>query len=144
MLRQLLIYFPCLGLVERFKMTVIGAPVILPDGSRIPLSGGRLAEGFLFLSGQLGLCDGRIVEGGIEAQTHAAIDNIERLLAEAGLTLAHVVKSTAWLTDIADFKLFNATYAARFDKPYPARSTVVSQLLLPGALVEIEIVAARG
>jgi 2-iminobutanoate/2-iminopropanoate deaminase len=122
-------------------MTVIGTPVTLPNGSRVPLSSGRRAAGLLFLSGQLGICDGKIVDGGIEAQTNAAIDNIVRLLTEAGLTLGHVVKSTAWLTDSAKFQRFNATYAARFEEPYPARSTVVSELLLPGALVEIEVIA---
>jgi 2-iminobutanoate/2-iminopropanoate deaminase len=125
-------------------MTILGAPVVLANGSQIPLSGGRMAGGFAFLSGQLGLRDGKPVEGGIEAQTNAALDNIERLLGEAGLTLRDIVKTTVWLTDGADFPQFNAVYGARLGQPYPARSTVVSELLIPGAVVEIEVLAHAG
>lgn len=122
-------------------MKVLGQPIRLSNGQELPLSGGRVAGEFVFLSGQLGIREGGLVDGGIEAQTEAALDNIERLLGEAGLALKDIVKSTIWLSNAADFPLFNATYGNRMQPPYPARSTVVSQLLLTGAVVEIEVVA---
>jgi 2-iminobutanoate/2-iminopropanoate deaminase len=122
-------------------MEVLGSPVRLPSGNQLPLSSGRVAGDFVFLSGQIGARDGKIVQGGIAAQTAAALDNIEYLLREAGLTLRDIVKSTVWLTNLEDFAVFNASYGERVQEPYPARSTVVSQLLLPGAVVEIEVIA---
>lgn len=121
----------------------IGEDVYLKDGGRVPLSRAIRANGFLFLSGQLGLDrSGAIVSGGIEAQTRQAMDNIKSVLGEAGLTIDDVVKVTVWLTDKDHFQEFNKTYATYFDDSPPARSTVVSELLLPGAVVEIEAVAA--
>lgn len=90
------------------------------------------------LSGQLALRNGRIVGATIEEQTDVAIDNIAALLAPLGKGLADVAKVTVWLSQATDFAAFNAAYARRFARPFPARSTVVSQLLIPDALVEIE------
>ncbi len=114
------------------------------SGARLapPLSTSRQAGSLLFLSGQLPrLLDGAIERGPIEQQTDRVIDNIEAALAEHGLGLADVVKTTVWLTDVAHFNDFNGRYAARFSKPYPARSTVIAQLVAP-ADIEIEAVAA--
>jgi len=116
----------------------------MPDGTPLPFSAGIESNGLVFLSGQLALRGGALPPGGIGEQTHAVFDNIEHLLGLAGLDLGAVVKVTAWLENKADFAGFNAVYASRFSAPYPARSTVVSSLLLPGALVEIEVVARRG
>ncbi|HEY0111687.1 MAG TPA: RidA family protein [Allosphingosinicella sp.] len=111
----------------------------------LPLSSSRSAGDFLFLSGQIAVGPGGgIVGDGVVEQTHEVVDRIEALLTAAGLTLADVVKTTIWLTDSKDFAAFNQAYASRFAEPYPVRSTVVSELVLPGALVEIEAVASRG
>ena len=99
----------------------------------------------LFLSGQIALDPGSglLVAGDIEAQTRKVLENIKAVLAEAGLTLAQVVKTTVFLTDMADFPRVNAVYAEYFPEPFPARSCVGVAGLPKGALVEIEAVASR-
>lgn len=109
----------------------------------IPLSQIRRAGSLRFLAGQLGFASpGVFAEGGVTGQTRQAIANIKALLADEGMTLANVVKATVWITDVAHFADFNAVYAEEFGAPYPARSTVVSSLVIPGALVEIEVIAS--
>jgi len=122
-------------------MTRLGGPMVLADGTKLPLSAGIVSGEIVYLSGQLGLVEGRLVPGGIVEQTAAAIDNVERLLGESNLTLGDVCKTTVWLVHAADFPKFNIAYGARFSEPFPARSAVVSKLLIPGALVEIEVTA---
>jgi len=123
-------------------MKVHGGPLTGPDGHLLPLSAAVEVGGLVFVSGQLAIRDGRI-DGDVAAQTGQVFDNIRALLAEAGLCLENVIKTTAWLTDPADFAAFNAVYAARLTAPFPARSCVVSQLVLPNARLEIEVVASR-
>lgn len=115
----------------------------MTDLSKIPMSPVRRAGNFLFLAGQLGFsAPGVLAEGGIGAQTKQAIANIRKILEAEGASLEQVVKSTIWLTDKANFAEFNAAYAAEFGAPYPARSTVVSELVITGALVEIEVIVS--
>lgn len=109
----------------------------------LPLSPAFSAGEFVFVSGQLAMRDGLCTGGDIMAQTHAALDNIERILLDSGLTLDDIVKTTVWLTQAGDFAGFNAAYGSRFNSPHPARSTTVAQLLIDGARVEIEAVARR-
>jgi len=112
--------------------------------ARPPLSAARVAGDLVFTSGQLARGeDGAIVAGGIEAQSACALANLVRVLAENGCEPADVVKVTAWLTDPSHGAAFNAAYVRVFAEPYPARSTVVSALLAPDALVEIEAIARR-
>lgn len=121
--------------------SIIGGRFTRPDGTPLPLSKAIRAGDFVFLSGQLGLdAGGRLVDG-IEAQTQACIDNISALLASADCGLGDVVKATAWLTDTKHFAAYNKVYAAAFGDTPPCRSTVCSALMLPGALVEIEVIA---
>ncbi|WP_298916929.1 RidA family protein [uncultured Algimonas sp.] len=124
-------------------MHPLAPPLTLPNGVAVPLSPAIQTGGLVFVSGQLGFCaDGSgLVAGGIREQTGAALDNIERLLNEADLSLENIVKITGWLTRPEDFSEFNAVYAERFGAVPPARSMVVSQLLIPGALVELEAIA---
>jgi 2-iminobutanoate/2-iminopropanoate deaminase len=124
-------------------MRAHGAGPKIPSGDTLPLSSAVEAEGLFFFSGQLAMQDGRIPDG-IEAQTDLILDILDRKLADLGLSLDNVAKSTVWLADAADFARFNAVYRRRLSEPYPARSCVVSSLLIPKALVEIEIVAASG
>jgi 2-iminobutanoate/2-iminopropanoate deaminase len=119
-----------------------GAGLTTPSGDLIPLSWAVEADGLVFFSGQVAVNEGRIPDG-IEAQTDLIFDLLEAKLAELGLSLDHVAKATVWLTEPTHFGRFNAVYTARMGKPYPARSCVVSAMVLPGALVEIEIVASR-
>ncbi len=126
-------------------MTVerIGTPPVLPNGATVPLVPATRVGDLIFCSGALGVDAAfRLVDGGVAAQTKQAIANLKAVLADAGASLADVAKTTVWLTDLSDFAAFNAAYAEAFGKSLPARSTVASALALPGALVEIEAIAA--
>ena len=101
---------------------------------------------FVFTSGQVALdpATGQIVPGGIEAQTHRVLQNLQAVLAAAGLDLASVVKTTVFLKDMNDFSAMNKIYAEYFQSgavPAPARSTVEVARLPKDALVEIEVIA---
>ena len=96
-------------------------------------------------SGQIPLRpDGTLVEGNIEAQTRQVIENLVAVLAAAGTDLAHVVKTTVFLTDMNEFAAMNAVYAEYFEAPYPARSTVQVARLPRDVRVEIEVLAEVG
>lgn len=96
------------------------------------------AGGWLVASGQIGLADGAVVPGGAPAQLRQAITNLERLLVGAGASLGDVVKTTVFLTDMADYGPVNDAYAAAFGDHRPARSAVAVAGLPLGAVVEIE------
>jgi len=123
-------------------VTPIGQQPVLPNGATVPLVPATRVGELIFCSGALGIdANFQLVEGGIAAQTKAAIANLQAVLAQAGATLSDVAKTTVWLTDMADFAAFNAAYAEAFGSHAPARSTVTSALAIPGALVEIEAIA---
>jgi len=123
----------------------IGTAPVLPNGAKVPLVPGTRIGNLIFCSGALGVDENfKLVDGGVAEQTRQAIRNLEAVLAKAGATLADVAKTTVWLTDLANFAEFNAAYAEAFGDNLPARSTVTSQLAIPGALVEIEAVASVG
>ncbi len=99
---------------------------------------------FVFISGQIPVnpADGTIPEG-IAPQTAQSIANIKAILAEAGLSIDNVVKTTVFLADMNDFGAMNAVYAENFTSPFPARSAVAVRELPKQVLVEIEVIAAR-
>src|SRR5437773_360263 len=99
---------------------------------------------FLFCSGQIPLDpkSGQIVSGDIAAQTRRVMDNIAALLRTEGLTFENVVKTTIFLTNLADFQTVNEIYGSYFKEDPPARSTVQVSALPRGANVEIEVIAA--
>lgn len=102
----------------------------------------RRAGDYIFISGQLPFDENmKIVEAGIEEQTRVCMAHIERALQGVGSSLSHVAKAMVWLTDPADFPVFNRTYAEFFETDPPARATVGSTLMVPGALIEIEAIA---
>lgn len=100
---------------------------------------------FLYCSGQLGLDPATMKLAGadVKSQAEQAMKNIRALLASQGLTPENVLKTTVFLTDMANFKEFNEVYAATFDKNPPARSCVAVAALPAGGLVEVEIIARR-
>ena len=102
------------------------------------------AGAFVFISGQIPVdpATGNIPEG-ITAQTTQSLANVRAILAEAGLTVANVVKTTVFLADMADFGPMNEVYASVFSAPFPARSAVAVKTLPKNVLVEIEVIAAR-
>ncbi len=109
-----------------------------------PYSQAIAVDGFLYTSGQLGMDpgSGQLLEG-IEAQTERALANLEGVLAAAGMTMADVVKTTIFLSDLANFTTVNTIYATHFSAPAPARSTVQVAALPRNALIEIEAVARK-
>lgn len=110
-----------------------------------PYSVATEANGFVFISGQVGMdaAAGSLVEGGVEAETHQTMKNIGSILGDVGLGYADIVKTTIFLADMADFPVVNAAYGAYVDDAKPARSTVEVAALPLGVQVEIEVIAAR-
>jgi len=116
---------------------------IVKSASAAPISAAIEVGDLVFVSGQLAYRDGAVVGKTIAEQTDAVIDAIEGVLAQLGLTLDNIVKTSVWLTDAKLFGEFNAAYANRLKAPCPARATVVSGLVIPGALIEIDAIASR-
>lgn len=103
-----------------------------------------IATGCLvFVSGQLGIdpATGAIVDGGIQAQTRTALTNLKSVLESAGTSLEQVVKTTVFLTDMAQFAEMNAVYAEFFTADFPARSAIQVSALPKGGIVEVEAIA---
>jgi 2-iminobutanoate/2-iminopropanoate deaminase len=111
-----------------------------------PYSPGIGAGDYLFLSGQIPLdaATGKLVEGGIEAETEQVFRNIAALLDAADLAFDHIVKATVFMTDLGEFQAMNAVYQKHVTAPFPARSTIQVAGLPMGAKVEIEMIAWRG
>ena len=110
-----------------------------------PYSQAIEANGIVFVSGQLPIdpATGAFAEGGIKELTRQSLTNMKAILAEAGLTMANVVKTTVFLADMADFAEMNEVYASFFEGVCPARSAVAVKTLPKNALVEIECIAVR-
>lgn len=108
-----------------------------------PYSQGIRFGDFVFCAGQGGFdpASGRLVEGGIEAETRRVMQNLSAVLEQAGTSIQNVVKTTVFLTDLDEFKAMNAIYAEFFPSNPPARSTVQVARLPGGARVEIEAIA---
>ena len=98
---------------------------------------------WIIVSGQLGLKDGVLVEGGVKAQTAQVVENLKAQLATVGAGLADVAKTLCFLTDMDTFATFNEAYVAGFGESRPARSTIGVAALPGGAAVEIEAWAHR-
>ena len=109
-----------------------------------PYSQGIVAGGLVFVSGQLPIdaATGVMAEG-IEQQTKQSLTNIQHILAEAGLTMKDVVKTTVFLADMSLFVDMNKVYATFFETDCPARSAVAVKALPKDAMVEIECIATR-
>lgn len=108
-----------------------------------PYSQAVRAGNLLFLSGQIPLdpTTGKMIEGGIEAQTRQVMLNLQAVLQAAGVSTDAVVKTTIYLTDMGDFQAVNEIYSQYFNAPFPARATVQVTDLPRGAQVEIDAIA---
>lgn len=111
-----------------------------------PYSQAIEVNGFVYASGQLPIdpATGAFPEGGVKEQTRQSLLNVKAILEEAGLALSNVVKTTVHLADMGDFAAMNEVYSQFFAQPFPARSAIAVKALPKGALVEVEVVAARG
>ena len=109
-----------------------------------PYSQGVVVNGLLFASGQIALSPetGELVGSTIEEQAEQVMKNVGALLTAAGTDFDHVVKTTCFLEDIADFAKFNAVYAKSFGEKLTARSAVGIDKLPKGALIEVEVIAS--
>ena len=111
-----------------------------------PYSQAVQAGGSIYVSGQLPInpATGEFAGADIRAQARQSLENIKAILAAAGTDMAHVVKTTVLLQDMADFAAMNEVYAEYFSEPYPARAAFQVAKLPKDALVEIEAVAVTG
>ena len=121
---------------------------VVTDGA--PKSLGAYAQGVvvgntLYVSGQIGLepSTGRLVGGGIVPETEQVLENLLAVIYAAGFTRTDVVKTTVYVTGLANSRAVNEVYGRYFSEPYPARATVEVAALPSGAHVEIEAVAIR-
>jgi 2-iminobutanoate/2-iminopropanoate deaminase len=119
-------------------VTAPGAPV-----AGGPYSHAVVANGFAFTAGQVGTnpATGKLAEGGIQAQTAQALENVDAVLSAVGAGLEDVVKVTVFLANMDDFAAMNEVYARYFWRKPPARTTVQAARLPIGALLEIETIA---
>jgi len=120
--------------------------ITTPKGKVIgPYSMAIEAGDLVFVSGQIPLdaATGKLVEGDVSAQARQSLENLRAILEAAGLSFGHVVKTTIFLTSMADFAAVNEVYKTFVGEPYPARSTIAVAALPMGAKVEIEMVASR-
>ena len=107
-----------------------------------PYSQAIAANGFVFVSGQLGLKPGDTeISGSIEEQTEQTFANLKAILEEAGSGLDRLVKTTVYLTDLGDFHGMNEVYKQHVGEPPPARATIEVSKLPAGSLIEIEAIA---
>jgi len=110
-----------------------------------PYSQAIEVNGFIFASGQIPIdpATGEFVKGGIKEQTRQSLLNAKSILIAAGTDLNRVVKTTVFLSDMANFTAMNEVYSTFFERPFPARSAVAVKDLPKGALVEVEVLAAK-
>jgi 2-iminobutanoate/2-iminopropanoate deaminase len=120
--------------------TAIIAPGLAPPVG--PFSQAIAVGGFLYVSGQVGQdpATGKLVEGGIVAETERVLQGLAAVLAAAGRSFGDVVRAGVYLTDMGDFAEMNAVYARHLSQPFPARTTIAVAALPLGACVEIDLV----
>ncbi len=126
--------------MQRTSVSTPSAPAAIG-----PYSQAIATEGFVFASGQVALdpATGHLVSGDVRDQTRRALENLSAVLAAAGSAPGLVVKTTVFLTSMADFAAMNEVYATYFADTPPARSTVAVAELPRGARVEVEAIALR-
>ena len=110
-----------------------------------PYSQAIEANGLVITSGQLPIdpATGEFAPGGIKEQTRQSLTNAKAILEEAGISMANVMKTTVFLSDMNNFAAMNEVYAEFFSEPLPARSAIAVKTLPKNALVEVECIAAK-
>ena len=121
--------------------TVINPSAAAPAAG--PYSHAVRAGDLLFCAGQIPLVPetGQLITGDVRAQTERVLENVKVILAHEKLSFTNVIKTTVFLTNLADFGAMNEVYGTYFGAPYPARSTIQVAALPKGANVEIEVIA---
>ena len=120
--------------------TAVTSPELTPPVG--PFSQAIKVEGFIYFSGQVGQDPktGKLVTGGISAETERVFQNLSAVLKAAGKSLDHVARVGVYLTNMSDFGAMNGIYAKHFSQPFPARTTIGVAALPLGACVEIDLV----
>ena len=120
--------------------TAVTSPELAPPVG--PFSQAIKVGGFIYFSGQVGQdpTTGKLVAGGIAAETERVFQNLSAVLKAAGRTFDHVARAGVYLTSISDFGAMNGIYAKHFSQPFPARTTIAVAALPLGACVEIDLV----
>jgi 2-iminobutanoate/2-iminopropanoate deaminase len=120
--------------------TAITSPELAPPVG--PFSQAIRVDGFLFLSGQVAQdpATGKVVEGGIVAETERIFQNLAAVLKASGRSFDDVVRAGVFLTKMSDFAAMNGIYAKHFSQPFPARTTIAAAELPLGASVEIDLI----
>ena len=111
-------------------------------GQHLPFARAVAADGWLYVSGQVAMVNGEVIDGGIVAQSHQAIQNVLAILKEAGYGPEHVVRCGVWLDDARDFQSFNKVFKEYFGANPPARACVVSSMVVD-CKVEVDCVAFK-
>jgi len=111
-------------------------------GQHLPFARAVEADGWLYVSGQVPMLNGEVVEGGIVPQAHQAIRNLLAILKEADYALEHVVRCGVWLDDPRDFQSFNKVFREYFGENPPARACVVSSMVVD-CKIEIDCIAYK-
>jgi reactive intermediate/imine deaminase len=111
-------------------------------GQALPFARAAQADGWLFVSGQVPMVDGEIVDGNIVVQAHQAIKNLLAILKEAGYSAKDVVRCGVWLDDARDFQSFNKVFREYFGENPPARACVVSSMVVD-CKIEIDCIAYK-
>jgi reactive intermediate/imine deaminase len=111
-------------------------------GQHLPFARAVAADGWLYVSGQVAMENGEVIDGGIVAQSHKAIQNVMAILKEAGYGPEHVVRCGVWLDDARDFQSFNKVFKEYFGANPPARACVVSSMVVD-CKVEVDCVAFK-
>ena len=123
--------------IQRYGSGSTGA-----GGKALPFARAVEADGWLYVSGQVAMEDGEIIDGGIIPQTHKTIENMIAILEEAGYGVEHIVRIGAWLDDPRDFWTFNKIFADYFGEHPPARACVQAAMMVD-CKVEIDCVCYR-
>ena len=111
-------------------------------GQHLPFARAVAADGWLYVSGQVAMENGEVIDGGIVAQSHKTIQNVLAILKEAGYGPEHVVRCGVWLDDARDFQSFNKVFKEYFGANPPARACVVSSMVVD-CKVEVDCVAFK-
>ena len=123
--------------IKRYGAEKAGA-----GGQTLPFARAVEADGWLYVSGQVAMENGEIINGGIVEQTHKTIANVLEILQEAGYGVEHVVRCGVWLDDPRDFWTFNKIYQGYFGEHPPARACVQASMMVD-CKVEIDCVAYK-
>lgn len=130
-------------LLGTLTLSATAAPSYYVSNKAMPFSDAVLVGNTLYMSGQIGIKDGKLVKGGVAAETKQIFNNMDKVLAKFKLSRSDLVKCSVMLNDMDDFSAFNKAYLAELPAPYPARSAFAVNELALGASVEIECLAAR-